>query len=191
MTRSALSIIAKVPVRTIDDWENGRRTPRDVYQIARVARALDTNIEQLLDMKNISDPEYSPKEVKWIIEKYTEYGIKLPLWNGVFYDERKECIIDLNGIVCKKNDFIIGYITQAIYIARKIAREKNIDIEPALCDPSISDSIANLGLKRIKDISEFNYDPFIEELAHKNGGSVYVGKISANTDFETKVEPMI
>ena len=54
MTRKALSDKSGVPARTIDDWENGRRIPRDVYQIKKIADALDVKIEDLINFKSHS-----------------------------------------------------------------------------------------------------------------------------------------
>lgn len=49
MTRKALSDKSGVPARTIDDWENGRRIPRDVYQIKKIANTLGVKIEDLIN----------------------------------------------------------------------------------------------------------------------------------------------
>lgn len=54
MTRKALSDKSGVPARTIDDWENGRRIPRDVYQIKKIADALEVKIEELINFKSRS-----------------------------------------------------------------------------------------------------------------------------------------
>lgn len=51
MNRKQLSDLSGVPSRTIDDWENGRRTPRDVYQLKKVADALGVKIEDLINWK--------------------------------------------------------------------------------------------------------------------------------------------
>jgi transcriptional regulator with XRE-family HTH domain len=51
MNRKQLSDLSGVPSRTIDDWENGRRTPRDVYQLKKVADALQVTIEDLINWK--------------------------------------------------------------------------------------------------------------------------------------------
>ncbi len=48
MSRSELSKISGVPLRTLEEWEAERRVPRDVYQIAKVARALNCLIEDLI-----------------------------------------------------------------------------------------------------------------------------------------------
>ena len=48
LTRKALSGLSGVPTRTIDDWENGRRIPRDVYQLKKVADVLEVSIENLI-----------------------------------------------------------------------------------------------------------------------------------------------
>jgi transcriptional regulator with XRE-family HTH domain len=49
MSRAELSRLSGVPSRTIDDWENERRIPRDVYQIKKVADALRATIEDIID----------------------------------------------------------------------------------------------------------------------------------------------
>jgi transcriptional regulator with XRE-family HTH domain len=51
MNRKQLSDLSGVPSRTIDDWENNRRVPRDVYQLKKVADALQVTIEDLIDWK--------------------------------------------------------------------------------------------------------------------------------------------
>ena len=48
MSRSELSKISGVPLRTLEEWEAERRVPRDVYQIAKVAKALNCLIEDLI-----------------------------------------------------------------------------------------------------------------------------------------------
>ena len=49
MSRAELSKQSGVPARTIDDWENGRRKPRDVYQLKKIADVLGCYIEDLID----------------------------------------------------------------------------------------------------------------------------------------------
>lgn len=48
MTRVELARESGVPLRTLEEWEAGRRLPRDVYQLAKVARALYCAIEDLI-----------------------------------------------------------------------------------------------------------------------------------------------
>ena len=48
LNRKQLSELSGVPSRTIDDWENNRRMPRDVYQLKKVADTLGVNIEALI-----------------------------------------------------------------------------------------------------------------------------------------------
>lgn len=48
MSRSELSRQSDVPLRTLEEWEAGRRIPRDVYQLAKVAKALSCLIEDLI-----------------------------------------------------------------------------------------------------------------------------------------------
>lgn len=52
MSRADLSRISGVPSRTIDDWENNRRVPRDVYQLKKIADALSVTIENLIDVED-------------------------------------------------------------------------------------------------------------------------------------------
>lgn len=48
ISRSELSRQSDVPLRTLEEWEAGRRVPRDVYQLAKVAKALNCLIEDLI-----------------------------------------------------------------------------------------------------------------------------------------------
>lgn len=48
ISRAELSRLSSVPIRTLEDWELGKRTPRDVYQLAKIAKALKCNIEDLV-----------------------------------------------------------------------------------------------------------------------------------------------
>lgn len=52
MSRAQLSELSGVPIRTIEDWEAGRRLPRDVWQIWSIASALGLNIETYLTVEN-------------------------------------------------------------------------------------------------------------------------------------------
>lgn len=52
ISRNELSKISGVPLRTLEDWEAGRRVPRDVYQLIKVARALHCSVENLVDEVN-------------------------------------------------------------------------------------------------------------------------------------------
>ena len=49
MSRAELSRQSGVPARTVDDWENGRRKPRDVYQLKKIADVLGCYIEDLIE----------------------------------------------------------------------------------------------------------------------------------------------
>ena len=49
MSRAELSKQSGVPARTVDDWENGRRKPRDVYQLKKIADVLGCYIEDLIE----------------------------------------------------------------------------------------------------------------------------------------------
>ena len=42
--------LSGVSLRTLEDWEAGRRVPRDVYQIHAVAAALGLSIEEYLGL---------------------------------------------------------------------------------------------------------------------------------------------
>lgn len=50
LTRTRLSQLSGVPLRTLEEWEAGRRVPRDVYQIHAVAAALGISIEEYLGL---------------------------------------------------------------------------------------------------------------------------------------------
>ena len=50
LTRTRLSQLSGVSLRTLEDWEAGRRVPRDVYQIHAVAAALGMIIEDYLGL---------------------------------------------------------------------------------------------------------------------------------------------
>ena len=49
MSRAELSKQSGVPTRAVDDWENGRRKPRDVYQLKKIADVLGCYIEDLIE----------------------------------------------------------------------------------------------------------------------------------------------
>ncbi len=53
LNRKQLAELSGVPSRTIDDWENNRRIPRDVYQLKKVADALDVTIEDLIKWEEL------------------------------------------------------------------------------------------------------------------------------------------
>ena len=48
LTRAELSRCSGVPIRTLEAWEAGVNTPRDVYQLVKVARVLDCLVEELV-----------------------------------------------------------------------------------------------------------------------------------------------
>lgn len=52
LSRLELSRRSEVPAKTIDDWENNRRKPRDVYQLKKVANALDIQVDDLIDWES-------------------------------------------------------------------------------------------------------------------------------------------
>lgn len=43
-----LSKRSGVPYSTLNDWENGKRVPRDVYQLKKLSDALGVTIEDLI-----------------------------------------------------------------------------------------------------------------------------------------------
>lgn len=49
MSRRELAAKSGVPYITLDQWARRVRTPRDVYQLRKVARALGCAIEDLLE----------------------------------------------------------------------------------------------------------------------------------------------
>lgn len=53
LTRKALSDISTVPLRTLEEWESGRRIPRDIYQIKKVANALKCTMEDIIDFSDV------------------------------------------------------------------------------------------------------------------------------------------
>lgn len=53
LNRKQLSELSGVPSRTIDDWENNRRMPHDVYQLKKVADALEVKIEDLIKWEEL------------------------------------------------------------------------------------------------------------------------------------------
>lgn len=52
MSRAELSRRSGVPVRTLEDWEYEKNLPRDVYQLAKVAKALNCLIEDLIVLED-------------------------------------------------------------------------------------------------------------------------------------------
>lgn len=50
LTRTRLSQLSGVPLRTLEEWEAGRRVPRDVYQIHAVAAVLGISVEEYLGL---------------------------------------------------------------------------------------------------------------------------------------------
>ena len=49
MTKKALAEKSGVPLGTIDQWVRRIRTPRDVYQLYKVAQALGCRIEDIIE----------------------------------------------------------------------------------------------------------------------------------------------
>ena len=56
LSRVDLARQSGVPVRTIDDWENNRRLPRDVYQLKKIANVLNVHIEDLIVWEDDNSP---------------------------------------------------------------------------------------------------------------------------------------
>ena len=50
LNRTRLAQLSGVSLRTLEDWEAGRRVPREVYQIHAVAAALGMSIEDYLGL---------------------------------------------------------------------------------------------------------------------------------------------
>lgn len=50
LSRAELARRAGVPLRTLEGWEYGTNLPRDVYQLAKVAKVLNCLIEDLIDI---------------------------------------------------------------------------------------------------------------------------------------------
>lgn len=49
ISRAELSRRSGVPIRTLEAWGKRLRVPRDVYVLAKVARALECHIEDLIE----------------------------------------------------------------------------------------------------------------------------------------------
>lgn len=62
INRPELAERSGVPKRTIDDWENGRREPRDVYQLKKIADVLGVNLEDLIDWDSDSSENSKNKK---------------------------------------------------------------------------------------------------------------------------------
>lgn len=54
MSRAELSRCSDVPIRTLEDWENGKRDPRDVDVVVQVAQALHVDIAMLYSDEYLS-----------------------------------------------------------------------------------------------------------------------------------------
>ena len=52
ISRAELSKQSGVPIRTLEGWEYGQNLPRDVYQLAKVARVLNCQIEDLIILED-------------------------------------------------------------------------------------------------------------------------------------------
>ncbi len=51
MNMKQASELSGVPYGTLQNWVDGTRIPRDVYQIEKLARALDCTIYDLIDFE--------------------------------------------------------------------------------------------------------------------------------------------
>jgi len=49
ITRTELSRRSGVPLRTLEAWSRRLRVPRDVYQLHKVAQALECQIEDIIE----------------------------------------------------------------------------------------------------------------------------------------------
>ena len=49
ISRKELARMSGIPYVTIDQWARRKRLPRDVYALAKVAKALDCHIEDLIE----------------------------------------------------------------------------------------------------------------------------------------------
>lgn len=63
MTRRELSRRSGVPIRTLEDWSHRINIPRDVYQLLKVAKALDCAIEDLIEPE-VAEAAAKAKEAK-------------------------------------------------------------------------------------------------------------------------------
>lgn len=61
LTRKDLSDKSGVPLRTLEAWAWRHRIPRDVYQLAKVAAALDCHIEDIMEPESAEQKEDSPE----------------------------------------------------------------------------------------------------------------------------------
>lgn len=52
LSRSELARQSGVPIRTLEGWEYGQNIPRDVYQLAKIARVLGCLIEDLIVLED-------------------------------------------------------------------------------------------------------------------------------------------
>lgn len=49
ISRTALAKLSGVPMRTIQNWEDGSRVARDVHQLKKVSDVLNVSIEELFE----------------------------------------------------------------------------------------------------------------------------------------------
>ncbi len=57
MSRSELSRQSDVSLRTLEDWEHEKTIPTNVYQLAKVAKALNCLIEDLIVIEDLTRKE--------------------------------------------------------------------------------------------------------------------------------------
>lgn len=57
LTQEKLATDAGISKRAIEEWEGGRRVPRDVYALHKVAVVLGCSIEDLINFEDEEKPE--------------------------------------------------------------------------------------------------------------------------------------
>lgn len=64
LSRRELARRSGVPVQTLESWASGKRIPRDVYQLYKVAQALGCHIEDLIEpeLAEAQGKENGPEE---------------------------------------------------------------------------------------------------------------------------------
>lgn len=63
ISRRELARRSGVPIRTLEDWSHRINIPRDVYQLLKVAKALDCAIEDLIEPE-VAETAARAKEAK-------------------------------------------------------------------------------------------------------------------------------
>lgn len=57
LTQAKLSELSGTSKRAIEEWEGGRRVPRDVYVLHKIAKVLGCSIEELINFEDEEKPE--------------------------------------------------------------------------------------------------------------------------------------